>query len=320
MQLKMRGLVAGGLLAGIAALAPVPLEAGKANDTLVWASDRENPIADTNFLNTRENFIISFLIFDRLVLLDETYKPQPLLATGWKWVDNVTLDFDLRAGVKFHSGKALDADDVVYSLNFVVDPANGSFSRSYLTWIKSVEKTGDLKVRINLTKPFPAALTFLSGAGVIVPKGHYDAAPLKPDGKRDFGAVKPVGTGPYKLAEIKPGDFIHLVKNAEYFKGGPKIAPVIGAIRFRTIKDQNTRLAEVMTGNVDWIWDVPKELAERVKSNPAVVVENAKTMRFAYLGFDTRGTSATKTFMDKRVRLAVAHAINREAIVKNLVG
>lgn len=309
------------LLAALAMVLPGPAaEAGKKNDTLVWATDRENPIADTNFLNTRENFIFSFLIFDRLVLLDQSYRPQGLLATSWRWVDNLTLDFDLRPGVKFHNGKTMDADDVVYSLAFVVDPKNGAFSRSYLTWIKSVEKTGELKIRIHLLRPFPAALTFLAGAGIVVPKGHYDNAPLKGDGKRDYGAVTPVGTGPYKLAEIKPGELVRLVKFDGYFKDGPKIQPVIGTLLFRTIKDQNTRLAEVMTGNVDWIWDVPPELATKVKGNPNVVVDNAKTMRFAYLAFDVRGTSANKVFMDKRVREAVAHAINRESLVKNLVG
>ena len=75
-----------------------------------------------------------------------------------------------------------------------------------------------------------------------------------------------------------------------------------------------------MTGAIDWIWDVPKDQAERIKANPAVVVENAKTLRVSYLQFDAHGVSGQKFFTDKRVRQALAHAINRESLTKNLVG
>ena len=75
-------------------------------------------------------------------------------------------------------------------------------------------------------------------------------------------------------------------KNAAYFKDGFKGDPKISKIQFRTIKDGNTRAAELMTGAIDWIWDVPKDQAERIKANPAVVVENAKTLRVSYLQFD----------------------------------
>ena len=144
-------------------------------------------------------------------------------------------------------------------------------------------------------------------------KGHYDSAPVKPDGKKDFGAVAPNGTGPYKVTEVKPGDYIMMERNAAYFKGGFKGDPKISKIKFRTIKDGNTRAAELMTGAIDWLWDVPKDQAERLKANPALVVENAKTLRVSYLAFDVQGTSGQKFFADKRVRQAIAHAIDREA-------
>jgi peptide/nickel transport system substrate-binding protein len=122
------------------------------------------------------------------------------------------------------------------------------------------------------------------------------------------------------VAEIKPGESILMEKNPNYWDGSPKGKPQIGKIKFRTIKDSNTRLAEVMTGAVDWIWDVPKDQAERMKSAPNVVVENAKTLRIAYLTFDAQAVAGNKAFADKRVRQAFAHAVNREAIVANIVG
>lgn len=295
-------------------------EAGKKDDTLVWATDRENPILDSSYLNTREMVVIGSLIYDRLIHLDEQYRPQPLLATAWKWDNPTTLDMDIRQGVKFHSGKELDAEDVAYTINFIVNRDNKSFNYTYLSWIKNVEVTGKHKIRIHLSKTFPTALIYLAGSANILEKGHYDKAPTKPDGSKDFGAVPANGTGPYRVTEMKPGESILMERFAGYWEGSPKGKPAIGKIKFRTIKDPNTRLAEVMTGAVDWLWDVPKDQAERLKSAPQLVVENAKTLRFSYLGFDVRGISNQKFFTDKRVRQAFFHAINRESIVKNLVG
>ena len=295
--------------------------AGKKDDTLVWATDRENPIADPYFINTRELVVIGHHVWDTLVVSDpKTGEIKPLLASSWKWVDATTLEFELRQGVKFHSGKELTADDVVYTLNFVADKANAIMNYALLAWIKSAEKIDSHKVRVRLEKPFPPALANLAGLGFIMPAGHYDAAPVKADGKKDFGAVQPNGTGPYKITEIKPGEHILMERYGAYFKDGYKGDPKISKIKFRTIKDPNTRVAELMTGAIDWVWDVPKDQAERIQANPAIAVENAKTLRISYIAFDVHGTSGQKFFTDKRVRQAINHAINREAITKNLVG
>jgi peptide/nickel transport system substrate-binding protein len=313
-------LAAVGLLMAVC-LAAAPAAAGKKDDTLVWATDRDNPIADPFYLNTRELVVIGHHVWDTLVIIDpKTAEIKPLLATKWKWADAVTLELELRKGVKFHSGKELDADDVVYTLNHVSNKDNAIANYALLAWIKEAEKIDASHVRIHLRNPFPPALAYLAGLGFIMQKGHYDGAPVKPDGKKDFGAVAANGTGPYKVTEVKPGDYIMLERNTAYFKGGFKGDPKISKIKFRTVKDGNTRAAELMTGAIDWLWDVPKDQAERIKANPAIVVENAKTLRIAYLAFDVQGASGQKFFTDKRVRQAVAHAIDREAITKNLVG
>lgn len=312
-RLLLAALVASTAVAG-------PALSAKKDDTLVWATDRENPIVDSSYINTREMVIIGSLVYDRLIHLDEKYQPQPLLATSWKWESPTVLDMEIRKGVKFHSGKELDAEDVAYTINFIVDKNNKSFTYSYVSWVKSVEATDKHKVRITLNKAFPTALINLAGAVNIQQKGHYDTATAKPDGSKDFGAVPANGTGPYKVTELKPGQSILMVKNDAYWEGSPKGKPQISKILYRTIKDANTRLAEVMTGAIDWVWDVPKDQAERVKVAPNLVVENAKTMRFSYLAFDVKGITPDKRFMDKRVRQAFAHAINRESLVKNLVG
>jgi peptide/nickel transport system substrate-binding protein len=318
--MKRLCLVVAGVLAALC-LATASADAGKKDDTLVWATDRDCPIADPYYLNVRELLVIGHHVWDTLVIIDpNTAEIKPLLATKWTWVNQTTLELELRKGVKFHSGKVMDADDVVYTLNFVSNKENAIANFALLAWIKSAEKIDADHVRIVMKNPFPAALAYLAGIAFIMEKGHYDSAPVKPDGKKDFGAVKPNGTGPYRITEVKPGDSISMVKNADYFNDGFKGDPKISKIKFRTIKDGNTRTAELMTGAVDWLWDVPKDQAERIKANPAVIVENAKTLRVSYLEFDVNGVSGQKFFTDKRVRQAVAYAIDRESITKNLVG
>ena len=295
--------------------------AGKANDTLVWSTDRESTIADPYYNNTRELVIIGNTAWDGLLFRDlDSGEFLPLLAKTFKWIDNVTLEFELRDDVVFHNGKKFSADDVVYTVNFVANKDNGVLTYQNVSWMKNAEKLGDHKVRIHLHKPFPAAYAYLANAVFILPDGHYDAAPDTADGKKDYGATKPVGTGPYEITEVKAGEKIVMKKNDNYFQDGPKGTPQIGNVVFRTLKEMNTQVAELLTGGVDWIWDVPKDQAEKLGAMPQVQVTNAKTMRVSYIQFDVNGKSGTDHFTKKNVREAFAHAVNREAIAKNLVG
>src|SRR4030095_2918170 len=163
-QIKCRriALLAGVLAATILVIGP-PAEAGKKDDTLVWATDRDNPIADPYYLNTRELVVIGHHVWDTLVVSDpKTADIKPLLATTWKWVDATTLEFELRKGVKFHSGKELDADDVVYTLNHVSNKDNAIANYALLAWIKEAEKIDAHNVRVRLRNPFPPALAYLA--------------------------------------------------------------------------------------------------------------------------------------------------------------
>jgi len=302
------------------ALAANAAWAGKANDTLVWTTDREPGAADPYYSNIRELVIIGHTVWDGLLFLNlDTGEYEPLLATGYKWIDNTTLEFDLRQDVVFHDGSTFDADDVAYTVNFVANKDHGVLTWRNVSWMKSAEKLGQYKVRINLHKPFPAALAYLAQAIFIMSDGHYDNAPTDAQGKPDYGAVSANGTGPYKVTEFKLGESITMEKNENYYEG-PKVKPQIGKVVFRTIKEMNTQIAELLTGGVDWMWDVPKDQAERLAEDPAVTVENAKTMRVSYIQFDVNGKSGQDFFTKKKVRQAFAHAVNREAIAKHLVG
>jgi peptide/nickel transport system substrate-binding protein len=301
--------------------AAAPVMAGKSNDTLNWATNREIDTVDTFYSNIREVVVIDRIIRDMLIFRNvKTFEYEPLLAKSFKWVDDTTMEFVLREDVTFHDGSTFDADDAVYTLNHIATPEGQVMTQANVAWIKGAEKLGKYKLRLYLDEPFPAALEYLSGAISMVPDGHYDNAPKKPDGSPDYGAVPVIGTGPYKVAKSEPGKQVVLVKNANYFKGGPKGQPSIDKIVFRTITSMETQIAELLTGGLDWIWDVPKDQAVRLKPMPQVQVVNAPTMRISYVQFDTNGGSGDKHFTNIKVRKAVAHAIDRAAIANNLVG
>jgi peptide/nickel transport system substrate-binding protein len=305
------------LLGGIAAVAFAisPALAGKRDDTLKVASGVVPESIDAYMNNVREGVILAHHIWSNLVYRNpKTNQYEGELATSWKWVDDRTLEFELRQGVKFHNGDAFSADDVVYTLSFISKPENKVVTQQNVNWIESAEKLGDYKVRIRTKTPFPAALEYLAGPVVIYPGKYY--AQVGPKGMND----KPVGSGPYKVTENVPGKVVRMAKNTEVFKESPRGQPSIGKIEFRLIPEQNTQLAELMSGGLDWIWRVPPDQATQLQRVPTVQVVGGETMRFAFIHLAATEKSPQPALRDVRVRQAIAHAIDREAIVKNLVG
>ncbi|MCA1323023.1 ABC transporter substrate-binding protein [Herbaspirillum sp. alder98] len=289
--------------------------ANKANDTLVYASDSEVENISQYHNNLREGVILAHLIWDTLVYRDpktNEYKPQ--LATAWKWESPTALVLDLRQGVLFQNGDKFSADDVVFTFNYVVAPDSKAVTRQNTDWIKSVDKLGDYKVRINMKAPFPAALEYLAGPLPIYPGAYFKKVGLEAFSKA------PIGTGPYKVTSVTPGQGVTLVKNAGYFKESPQGQPSIGNIKFMVIPDPETRAAQLMTGAVDWIWRVPPDQADSLKSNPKLAVQSGETMRVGFVTLDATGSSsANSPFKDLRVRQAVNYAINRKGIAENLM-
>ena len=102
----------------------------------------------------------------------KTMEYKPLIAKSYKWVDDTTLEFVLNEGITFHNGEELDADDVVYTINWVSNPDNGVKTQSNVNWIKDAEKVDKYKVLVHLKKPFPAALEFVSGTLPIYPQDY----------------------------------------------------------------------------------------------------------------------------------------------------
>jgi peptide/nickel transport system substrate-binding protein len=307
------------LIAALLTLA-APALAGKADDTLVWATGQAVPTADPYYNQIRETIIITHNVCDGLVYDNpDNHNFEPLLATSWQQVDPTTIDFTLRHGVTFHDGRPFSADDVVYTYNWVANPAHGVMSQSSVNWIASAEKLADDKVRIHLKTTLPTALDDIADNVPIVPAGHYDAAPDIGGGRKGYGQVPVVCTGPWKVVRVVPGQGIDFAANAAYF-GGAKARPSIGHMKFRTIPDPETQISELMTGGVDWIWIASKDRADLVQQMGRAQVVALPILRMDFIQFDSAGRGGKNPFQDVRVRRAVAHAINRRAIADSFVG
>ena len=290
-------------------------QAGKSDDTLNVAFSGEVETLDKYKTSTREGVIIGRHLFDALLYKDANSNEFfPALAESWEFVDDVTIELKLRQNVQFHNGEQFDADDVVYTLNTAASEDYGTRYRITVDWIKNVEKIDPYTVRIHMAEPYPVALEMLAGPLPIYPKDYHEAV-----GADEFG-VAPIGTGPYKLVDITPGTRWIFEKYDGYYQASPKGQPKIGKIDIRVLPEANTQYAELLTGNLDWIWKVPPDQAEKLARNPNITVLSAPVMRIAYIHFNVNtGTNELPT-RKKAVRQAILHAVNRQGIADAFMG
>lgn len=289
--------------------------AGKRDDTLNWLTEFEPPTYDFYAQTNREGVILGLHVWDTLLMQDpKTGEYKPHLAKSVAFTDPTTIEVVLREGIKFHNGDPLTAEDVVYTFQWQLDPENKkNAAPSRTDWVAQAEKTGEYTLKLRLKKPFAPAMDYLVQNVPI-----YPAAYTKKVGS-DGMSKQPIGTGPYKVTEVVQGKHLIMQKNADYF-GGEKGKPTIGKIVMRIVPERNTQIAELMAGNADLIWRLPLDQAEKLKGRRGLTVLAGDTMRYGYLQFDVTGRAGKLPTDDVRVRRAIAHAINRESIVKNLMG
>jgi peptide/nickel transport system substrate-binding protein len=295
-------------------------DAGKTNNTLNVAFPREVLTVDGLYSNLRENDILSLVLDDALYTVNpETLQPQPLAALGHKIVDDRTIDVELRRGIKFHDGSEMTAEDVAYSFNWTINPKSESnFTRRIGFWLESATATGPYTVRFKLKAPYAMFLYDLTYYSKIRKKGAYD----RKDGGNDPTAqsLKLNSTGPYRVVEFRPGQRIVLQRFKDYRKDSPKSVAQIEKIVIRTIPDWSTQAAEVMSGGIDWTYQVPYEIAEDVAKSGRALHISGPSMRIGYIVMDAMGKNQPKNpFTNLKVRQAVNHAIDRDAIAASLV-
>jgi peptide/nickel transport system substrate-binding protein len=276
-------------------------QAPKAQWVVALGEEGESLDPPTSMLFTSE--IYQQHLFDTLVGLEgDDFKPTPLLAERWENVNPTTWRFHLRPGVKFHNGKALEAEDVRYSFQQYADPQN---RRSvYAKGIQRVEVRDAATVEVITAEP-QASLLFNLTRLQILPRDAREKA-----GAQGFNQ-QPVGTGPYRFVEWKRDQQLVLEANPTYWRGAVNPKRLV----FRPIKDATTRSAELRSGGVDIIAGPPVPQLDLLESGETQVVP-VKGGRVIIYPFNV----TQPPFNNVKVREAVNLAVNREALVKNVLG
>jgi peptide/nickel transport system substrate-binding protein len=264
-----------------------------AKDKVVVAFGSNIPTLDPHMHSSRLAHIADWHLYDTLMDRDgKTYKPGPGLATALRNVNPTTWELKLRTGVKFHNGEPFNAEAVKFTIDRVLDPATKSVTRGNFTWIKEVKVVDEHTVQLITAKPFPAAAEFLTLAYMVPPK--Y----LKSVGDEEFSR-KPVGTGPYKFVEWKKAEHLIVEANEGYWKGSPKGMPKIKTIVFRTIPETTTQIAELLSGGVDIIRNVPPDQIDVIKNSPNARISATKILRVNSLLLDSAGRASQTPLMNQ---------------------
>jgi peptide/nickel transport system substrate-binding protein len=262
-------------------------------------------------------------IFDRLVHQDAKQRLVPGLALSWKPIDETTWEFKLRPGVAFHDGAPLTPDDIIFSIERADKVPNSPASFAiYTKAVKGIEVIDPLTLHVKTGTPYPLLPNDLSTIAIQKKRA------VEGKGTEDFNrGTAAVGTGPFKFVEWVPGNRIVLERNGAYW--GPK--PDWEKVVMRPITNNASRVAALLAGDVDFIENVPTADLKRLKDNPAVRVVETVSNRVIYLHldsnrdrspfvFDNDGKPLAKNpLKDRRVRLAISKAINRQAIVERVM-
>ncbi|MEO8544069.1 MAG: ABC transporter substrate-binding protein [Burkholderiaceae bacterium] len=261
------------------------------------AKDTLDPAKQT--LST--DYIRGYIFFNGLTRIDSNTVAQPELAesfesnpTATEWV------FKLRRGVEFHDGKALTAQDVVYSLMRHKDPAVGSVAKSLSELIDTVTADGTGAVRVKLKSAY-ADLPIMLGTS------HFM---ILKDGTKDFTTA--VGTGPYKMKEFSPGVRSIGTRNPNYFKQG---RPYLDELEFFGIQDGVARVNALISGDVQAITNLPPSAIDEIKSRPNLVLFNTPSSTFTEFAMmvDRKPTDSLD------FRLAIKYLLDRERYVKTVL-
>ena len=244
---------------------------------------------------------------------EENTQLVPGLAESWTISkDGLQYTFKLRAGIKFHDGTPLDAAAVKFSIERQIHPDHPAaklgkypFANYFFGNVKAVEVLSDARVAFLLKEPRASFLAILTaGAASIV----------SPTAVMKWGtdyALHPVGTGPFRYVSWDRGQRVVLEKNPAYWKYPVKIERVI----YRPIVEDQARLTELLTGTLDLIVGVPADFVAQLESNAKVALLKQVGMHVWYLGINNQ----KKPFDDKRVRQALNYAVNKDAIVRDVL-
>ena len=249
-------------------------------------------------------FMVYYALHDALAKPMAADQMSPSLAESWSASpDGLVYDFVLRKGVRFHNGELVTADDVKFSL----DRYRGVSAKAFKDRVRQVQVVDPHHVRIQLKEPWPDFLTFYAtpatGAAWIVPRKYVEKV-------GDDGFKKaPVGAGPYRFVSFTPGVELVLEAHDQYWRKKPSVKRLV----FKVVPDEVTRVAMLKRGEIDIAYVLRGPIAEEVRRTAGLTLKPVHFYGEQWVLF-TDQWDPKSLWADRRVRLVVNHAIDREAM------
>lgn len=289
-------------------------------EVLRWSSSNDITTLDPHANPDAFSDGILHDIYERLATRDKDFSLVPSLATHWQQINPTTLRFFLRPNVRFHDGSLMTADDVVFSLLRAMRPT--SDHKEFMAGVRSVVKVDAMSVDVTSEKPLAPMLAHVSDVAImskawLARHGATEPQDYRAD-KESYASHHAVGTGPFRLKSFEPGAKLELQAFTGWW-GKPEgnVTDVI----FRPIKSNATRVAALLSGEVDLIIDPPPQDLERLRMLPSIRIVAGAELRTMHITFNVSdaelkygNVKGRNPFQDRRVRNAVALSIDRDAL------
>ena len=321
----MKRLVTLTALSVTAAVAALALSDAAQAKPFRWASSGDIQILDPYSQNESFTNAANGQVYEKLTRRGKDLKMGPGLATSWEQTGPLTWRFKLRAGVKFHDGSTLTADDVVFS----VKRASGATSQIaiYATAVGEAKRIDDLTVDFVMTKPNPTFLDHIDSIFVMskawCEKNNAVAALDFKNKQEMYTAMNMNGTGPYVLKSRAPGIKTVFGLNPNYWG---KVEGNVTEIIYTPIGSNGTRMAALMSGEIDFVLDPPPQDVTRLRGRPEVKIVDGMENRVIFIGMDQArdellysDVKGKNPFKDQRVRKALYQAIDIETMKTRLM-
>ncbi len=311
----------------LAALAVgVALAAPAGAQTLRWAAQNDILTMDPHSQNHATTNAILMHAYEGLTRYNEKYEIEPALATKWTYISPTQVRFELRKGVKWQDGTPFTADDVIFSFGRIRQP-QGTM-QIYVTGINEIRKIDDNTIDMMLASPQPILLRNIVDFRIMskawCEKNRATNVQDYKAKEENFASRNVMGTGPYKILSWQPEQRILMARNEAWWD---KVKGNVAQVVYTPIKSESTRVAALLSGDVDLLTDVPTQDVERLRKDPKLKVVDGPEVRTIYFAPDVgspelkySNVKGKNPFADKRVRQAMSMALDREAIKRSIMG
>ncbi len=293
--------------------------------TIKWSMQGDSLTLDPHAQNEGPTTQVSRQVYEALVTRGLDMSIEPQLATDWKTTDPNTWVFNLRKDVKFSDGTDMTAKDVVFSILRAKQPT--SDFKEYISTISDVKEIDNYTVQVTTSKPNPILLNQLSNIFIMSKKWSIDfGATVSQNwdgGEETFSATNAMGTGPFKITLREPNTKTVFERNSNWW--GSMKDNSVSEIQLLPIKNSATRVAALLSGEVDLVTDAPVQDLARIGNSADHNVVSTAQMRTIFLGMDQAadklrsGNTGDNPFKKKEVRQALYQAIDIEAIKKKVM-